>query len=189
MVQLNALVPLADGFEEMEAVIVIDVLRRAGMHVAVLGLDADRSVTGSRGVVVAHEGELTGTEDCDLLVLPGGAKGAERLAADARIGTLLARCERDERWVGAVCAAPMVLAKFAAFADRSMTSHPSVRELVAAHAMRYLEDSVVVDENLITGRGPGVALQFAVRMVETTLGRQAADAVCKPMMMEHHPNG
>jgi 4-methyl-5(b-hydroxyethyl)-thiazole monophosphate biosynthesis len=134
MTEIRVLLPLAEGVEEMEAVIVADVLRRAGARVDLKGLTAERLVKASRGVLLGHEGELSGDEDADLIVLPGGSEGARRLASDRRVLDLLRRFEANGKWIAAVCAAPSVLVAAGVGRGRRMTSHPGVREQVAPHA-------------------------------------------------------
>ena len=178
----SVLMPLARGAEEMEAVIVADVLVRAGARVAIRGLDSDRVVTASRGIGLVHEGEIDAGEDADAIYLPGGGEGAQRLGQDARVHELLRRFEADDRWIAAICAAPSVLALAGVCAGKRMTSHPSVRAAVEAHAGSYAEDAVVVDGKLITGRGPGVAFEFALTLVSALFGPDVVEEVCRPMM-------
>jgi len=178
----SALVLLAQGSEEMEAVICIDVLRRGGIEVTVAGIDGDEPIRCSRGVVITPDLALNRvTGDFDIIVLPGGAEGAKRLAESAQVGDLLRRQEKSGRWVGAICAAPIALQSHGVFQHRQLTSHPGVKDLIREWGT-YSEHSVVADGNLITSRGPGTAFAFALRIVGTLVDAQRMVEVRAPMM-------
>lgn len=178
----RALVVLAEGAEEMEAIITVDVLRRAGVEVVLAGLDGADPVTCSRKVRVVPDTSLAAAgNDFEVLVLPGGAEGARRLAQSSAVGTLLREREQRGALVAAICAAPMALARHGVFAGRRMTSHPSVAETVGAHG-KIADDPVVDDGNLVTSRGPGTAFPFALHLVERLCGADKAAEVKKPMV-------
>ena len=166
----QVLVTLAPGFEEIEAVTVIDVLRRSGARVSIAGT-IDGLIEGSRGVKVAPDGYLNNmnTDDLDLLVLPGGQPGTDNLKNDPRITALLKKMADKKKLIGAICAAPIILEKNGLLQNRKRTSHPSVKEVLTGNL--YLEESVVVDQNIITSRGPGTAMEFALKLVELLFGK------------------
>ena len=149
----QVLVTLAPGFEEIEAVTVIDVLRRSGARVSIAGT-IDGLIEGARGVKVAPDEYLNNmkTDDLDLLVLPGGQPGTDNLKKDPRITALLKKMADKKKLIGAICAAPIILEKNGLLQNRKRTSHPSVKEVLTGNL--YLEESVVVDQNIITSRGP-----------------------------------
>jgi DJ-1 family protein len=178
----KALVLMANGVEEMEAVICADVLRRAGVETLLLGLDGEGSVTGSRGIILGVDQAFRGDETADLVVLPGGGEGAKRLAEDAKVLALLKRFEKDEAWIAAICAAPIALVAAGVGKGKTMTSHPSVRETVEPFAGSYVEEAVAIDSHLVTGRGPGAAFDFALDLVGLCVGPQKAGEVRSPMM-------
>lgn len=151
----TALVVIAEGSEEMEAVILIDILRRATIAVTVAGLDDDKLVTCSRQVQIKPDVSLDKVLDFkfDLIVLPGGGGGAERFAESETIHELLRRQEKEERRVACVCAAPIALISANVFKNKTMTSHPAVKDKVKAFAKAYSEERVVVDGVLTTSRG------------------------------------
>lgn len=165
----RALLPLAPGFEEIEAVTVIDILRRAGAEVVVAGLERG-PVRGSRGVRVVADATLDEVAGAsfDLLVLPGGRGGTDALAADARVQTLLRDQMRSGRLVAAISAATEVLHRAGLLEGRQVTSHPSSRD--ALTGVRYVEERVARDGTLITSRGPGTAIEFAYALVEALFG-------------------
>ena len=182
MPQITAILPLAEGVEEAEAVVLVDVLRRAGLAVQVLGLTPKNPVLASRGMLLSSEGLLSGREQADLLMLPGGAAGAERLASDDRVLEMISRFDQQGKWLAAICAAPIALAAAGILSGRKVTSHPSVRETLERAGVDYSENSLEVDGHLVTGRGPGVSFQFALALVEQLLGREIAAQVRGPMM-------
>lgn len=179
----RALVPLAEGFEEMEAVIVIDVLRRGGIEVDVAGLAGAAPVQGSRGVTVVAERDFAdcGTELYDAMVLPGGMGGTLAMRDDARVIAALQRHAADGRLVAAVCAAPLVLERAGLLDARSATSHPSVRDELAAGGVQVRETRVVHDGALITSQGPGTSMEFALAVVANLSGDDVARDVARAM--------
>ncbi|MEZ5988140.1 MAG: DJ-1/PfpI family protein [Planctomycetota bacterium] len=182
MTKVHAVLPLAEGVEEMEAVIVADVLRRAGAEVRLLALDEGVPVKASRGVGLHPDGVLTGEEEAELLVLPGGGEGAKRLAADERVLGMIRRFAEGDRWVAAICAAPIALAAAGVLEGRTATSHPSVKAEVAKACGKYTENPVEVDGRLVTSRGPGTAFDFALDLCGLLFGAAKAAEVRKPMM-------
>jgi len=179
----SVLVPLAQGCEELEAVTIIDLLRRAGIEVFTAGLEPGE-VKCSRGVVLVPDTTLDQVLDreFDMIVLPGGLPGADHLQADPRIRTLLQRMAEQGRYTAAICAAPKVLASAGLLEGREATSYPGVLEGMDLPATRLLERPVVIDERVITSRGPGTAMDFALALIEKLEGKAARDAVEKPLM-------
>jgi 4-methyl-5(b-hydroxyethyl)-thiazole monophosphate biosynthesis len=166
----RVLVPLAPGFEEIEAVTIIDILRRADVHVTVAGTLAG-PITGSHGVIITPDTTLDTVTDAtfDMVVLPGGGPGTEALRRDVRVASLLKRHADRGEWVAAICAAPTVLADAGLLAGRRVTSFPSVQSQLSATDYRTFR--VVVDGRIITSRSPGTALEFALTLVEHLVGR------------------
>ncbi len=172
----RVLVPLAEGFEELEAISVIDLLRRAGVEVVTAGL-ADGPVRASRGTRVLPDTTLDAVADraWDMIVLPGGMPGADHLAADARLRDLLLEHAGAGRWTAAICAAPKVLAAHGLLEGRRATAYPGVLE-AAGHGDAVAE-AVVRDGELITSRGPGTAMDFALALIEVLVDRAKRDEV------------
>ena len=179
----RVLAPLAGGAEEMETVIIVDVLRRGGLEVVLAGVDGTDPVKCSRGVSLVPDVALADAEGpFDLIVLPGGADGAKTLAHSETVQALLKRQETEGRHIAAICAAPIALVSAGVGAGKAVTSHPSVKDQVAAHGA-YREERVVVDRKLITSRGPGTAFEFALKLVEELLGADRAEKVAAPMLL------
>jgi len=179
----RALVLLAEGAEEMETTIIVDVLRRGEVEVVLAGLDGPEPVRCSRGVRLVPDAALADvTGDFDVVVLPGGKGGADRLAASKAVGALLRAQIEADRMIGAICAAPLALAAHEVLAGRRMTCHPSVHDIVGAHAA-LAAGPVVEDGKLVTSQGPGTALPFALALVARLRGAEVAERVRKPMMI------
>lgn len=178
MASPRVLVPLAEGFEEIEAVTIIDVLRRANLEVVTAGL-ADGPVTGSHGITLMPDESLDRAleRDYDMAVLPGGMPGAANLEADARVGNLLRRLAESERFTAAICAAPKVLAAAGLLQGRRATSFPGFLDPAAVPGLKLSEEAVVEDGTVITSRGPGTALDFALTLVERLSGGETRRAV------------
>ncbi len=166
----KVLVPLAQGCEEIEAVTIIDILRRAGISVSSAGLD-DQAVYASRGTVLIPDCTLkTALEDeYDMVVLPGGQPGSNNLMADARILALLQKMSQQDKYICAICAAPSVLAKAGLLDGKQATSFPGA--LDAFPMVQQQSKAVVMDGKLITSRGPGTAMDFALTLVELLAGK------------------
>jgi len=180
----RVLVPLARGFEEIEAVTIVDVLRRAEVEVVLAGLDGSGAVEGAHGMRVDAPVALAAVEsqDFDMIVLPGGEPGTTHLAADARLSAMLKRHAAAARPFAAICAAPRVLAAQGLLANLAATSYPSVESQVRAGGARYSTDRVVRDGRVLTSRGPGTALEFALAVVEM-LGDSSRAAALRHAML------
>jgi 4-methyl-5(b-hydroxyethyl)-thiazole monophosphate biosynthesis len=174
----TVLVPLAQGCEELEAVTIIDLLRRASITVVSAGLDKE-VVTASRGVMLIPDTTLDEAmkQSFDMIVLPGGLPGAEHLNNDPRIHQLLKQMHQQGKYTAAICAAPKILADAGLLADKSATSYPGVLENMSIQNMQFLEAPVVKDGQVVTSRGPGTAIDFALELIETLVGQDTRKRV------------
>jgi 4-methyl-5(b-hydroxyethyl)-thiazole monophosphate biosynthesis len=172
------LVPLAEGFEELEAITVIDLLRRADIEVTTAAL-VSSPVRGSHGIAVAADTTLEAVRDreFDMIVLPGGMPGAKHLGEDARLRALLQRMAVQGRITAAICAAPSVLAQAGLLDGRRATSFPGFLDPTHTPGLKLTDGAVVSDGQVITSRGPGTAMDFALTLIERLRGRAARDAV------------
>ena len=172
----SVLVPLAQGCEELEAITVVDLMRRAGIDVVTAGLD-DRPVKASRGTVLVPDMTLDEAlaREYDMVVLPGGLPGADHLDNDPRIHGLLKDMATSGRYTAAICAAPKVLAHSGLLEGRTVTSFPGVLDAVSG--IEYSTQAVVEDGNVITSRGPGTAMDFALTLIERLVGKAKRDEV------------
>jgi 4-methyl-5(b-hydroxyethyl)-thiazole monophosphate biosynthesis len=174
----SVLVPLAQGCEELEAITVIDLLRRAGIDVVTAGLD-DSPVRASRGSVLLADTTLDQAlqRDYDMVVLPGGLPGADHLDKDVRVHELLKSMADAGRYTAAICAAPKVLAHAGLLQDRRATSYPGAFSPETVPGLDYVDQAVVSDGKVITSRGPGTAMDFALELIETLAGKDKRDEV------------
>jgi len=174
----TVLVPLAQGCEELEAVTVIDLLRRAGVEVVSAGLD-DQPVRASRGTVLVPDTDLDNAllHDYDMIVLPGGLPGADHLNDDPRIIDILKKMAAEDCYTAAICAAPKVLADAGLLKNRNATAYPGVLDAMTAQGITQQASAVVCDGKIITSRGPGTAMDFALVLIEKLLGNDKRDEV------------
>ncbi len=178
----NVLVPLAQGCEELEAVTIIDLLRRAGINVITVGLN-DQPVRASRGTVLIPDTTLDAVmqHEFDMLVLPGGLPGADNLNSDSRIHRLLKQMTVANKYTAAICAAPKVLATAGLLNGKHATSFPGSMDGIETVDMVYEQQAVVIDGKLITSRGPGTAMDFALTLIEQLAGKARRDEVEAPL--------
>ncbi|CAJ0962237.1 unnamed protein product, partial [Mesorhabditis belari] len=187
MAEKTALVILADGAEEMEATIAIDVLRRGGIKVTVAGLQSADVVKCARETRILPDHSLSDVKEktFDAIVLPGGQPGSNSLAASAEVGKLLQSQDQAKRIVAAICAAPLALKSHKIGQGATITSYPGVRGSVESDLHKYSEDSVVVSGNIVTSRGPGTAFLFGLKLVEVLVNAEKAKEVAKAMLVDY----
>jgi len=176
----RVLVPFAEGVEEIEFVAVVDILRRAGVEVVTASLGPG-TVTGRSGITMDADVELDDVldEEWDLVVLPGGLPNAELLRHDARVKGIVQRLRERDRPVAAICAAPTALAAYGVVGNRRVTSYPAMRDemqKLAPDAV-YVDEAVVEDDFLMTSRGPGTAVAFALRLVARLCGEARSEEI------------
>ncbi len=172
----RALVPLAEGFEEIEAVSIIDILRRGGVEVQSAYLPGEFAtdlVTGANGITIQADGPLATVvvEEYDAIVLPGGWGGTNRLAEDPTAQRLLKEFAAAGKWVAAMCAAPYAL-HVAGVLSKRYTCYPGVEEQIRPED-RVADEKVVVDGKVITSQGPGTAICFALEIVRQIVGEES----------------
>lgn len=179
----KVLVPLAQGCEELEAVTIIDLLRRAGIDVTTAGLD-NRPVKASRGVNLVPDTDLNTAllAEYDMVVLPGGLPGATHLGDDPRIIGLLQSMVESGKFAAAICAAPEVLAKAGVLKDKRATAYPGCLEPADHPEVRNTGSAVERDGKIITSRGPGTAMDFALELVEVLCDKETRDRVEKGLV-------
>lgn len=176
----KALVFLASGFEEIETVTVVDVLRRAGVDVTVAGL-APNVVEGAHGMRIVPDKSIDDVkvEDFEAFVVPGGNPGYKNLRKDQRVINIIKKAFNSNKLVAAICAGPTVLSDAGVLEGKACTIYPGMDEELEAGGGKPKHDIVVVDGNIITSRGPATALPFALKLAEKLAGKQAAEAVSK----------
>ncbi len=167
----KVLVPLANGFEEIEAVTIIDVLRRGGVEVTTASLNSDEQVHGSNGITVLANTliQYVTSDDFDMIVLPGGIPGAEHLRDDTRVQALLKEFDEKGKTVGAICAAPIALYSAGVLKDE-YTCYPGYEQVIKNSDFK--DEKVVESKNILTSRGPGTAICFALEIVKKLVGEE-----------------
>jgi len=167
----TALIPFADGSEELEAITIVNILRRAGVTVTLAGLTAG-ALRGSRGVVIVPDTTLDEalTQEYDIVIFPGGQPGTNTLKADARVLQLVLKMSRQGKYVAAICAAPSILATAGLLDGKQATSFPGA--LTPFPAVKQHPTAIVEDGKIITSRGPGTAMDFALHLAEHLVGRE-----------------
>src|SRR5580658_4333922 len=174
----KVLVPLAPGFEEIEAITVIDILRRAGVDVVVAGTQPG-PIEASRNTRHIPDCTLDDIDagNFDMIVLPGGQPGTNNLRKDPRIQRILEVLQAKNRHIAAICAAPSILSAYGILKGRAATCHPSVRSEVATGAKEISDQRVVIDGPIVTSQAAGTAMEFAFALVEILCGADKAAEV------------
>lgn len=174
---IRALIPVADGCEEMEVVITADTLRRAGWNVVLAGLHGTAPVTASRNIRLIPDARWEELDllSFDLLVLPGGAGGTKALCAHDGVQETIRIFDIEEKWIGAICAGPLALHTAGILKGRAFTCFPGV-ETEMPRSDRS-DEAVVIDRNLITSQGPGTGFAFALKLIELLDSPAAAEKV------------
>ena len=179
----KVLVPVADGCEEIEAVCIIDILRRAGADVTVASVD-QLQITASRGVRLTADCLISDCSDqiFDLIALPGGMPGAEHFRDSTQLVEMLKRQREEGRFYAAICASPAVVFQpHHLLAGKKATCHPGRKNTL--ENKEAADSRVVVDGTCITSQGPGTAMEFALKLVEFLLGTEKMKEVEGPLIM------
>jgi len=172
----HVLVPLAQGCEELEAI--TDLLVRAGISVTTCGLDG-QPVKASRGTTIIPDtsiGEIL-NETFDLIVLPGGLPGADHLRDNEQLQSLLKKQALDNKYLAAICAAPKALAKAGVLDGKTATGFPGVLESLNNQKITISQKAVEIDGKIVTSRGPGTAMDFALTLIELLEGKEKRNEV------------
>lgn len=173
---------LADGFEEIEAVTVVDVLRRAGLNVKTVGVP-EQVVKGAHGIKFVADILLKNAkfDQLESIVLPGGMPGAENLLANEGVVKFVNFCAKSNKLIAAICAAPMILGKLGLLKGKKAVCYPGFEgELLGANIDK---NSVCLCENMLTAKGPGTALEFSLKIVSYLAGDDIARSVKKSLVM------
>ncbi len=168
----KVLVPLADGFEEIEAITIIDVLRRGGVEVTTASLNDTEKVVGSNGITVLADTliKYVTSDGYDMIVLPGGIPGAEHLRDSQKVQELIKEFDAKDKKVGAICAAPIALYSAGVIKD-DFTCYPGYDQVIKSGHFRD-DKKVVESQNVMTSRGPGTAMCFALEIVKKLVSEE-----------------
>ena len=173
---------LADGFEEIEGLTVVDLLRRAEIEVTTVSITGSLTVHGAHGIDVMADKlfEEMKFDNQDMLVLPGGMPGTLNLGAHEGVKAELEKACEEGKFLAAICAAPSVLGKYGFLNGRKATSYPGFEpQLVGAE---YVYDQVAIDGNVITSRGMGTAIPFSLALIEVLLDAETAQKIGKAII-------
>ena len=177
-------VQLAPGFEEIEAITIIDVLRRAKLEVITISMGNDLLVTGSHDIPVVADRLFTEVDysTIDMLILPGGMPGATNLDLHIGLKNQIIDFNKKNKLLGAICAAPLVFGHLRILEGKDAVCYPGFEdELIGANIKNT---PIAISENIITGKGVGAALEFALKLVELLAGNELADRLKKAMLTE-----
>ncbi|MBU0632743.1 DJ-1/PfpI family protein [bacterium] len=171
------LVPLATGFEEIEAISIIDTIRRSSINVIVASVDGNEDVRGAHGIIIKTDKSIKNisADDIDMIVLPGGWGGTKILATDEKVQSLLKEMDAKGKQIGAICAAPYALEKAGVLKEK-FTCYPSVKEDIENTGYDATK-KVVSDKNILTSQGPATAICFGLEIVKILLGEEAKEKV------------
>lgn len=177
-------VHFADGFEEIEALAPVDILRRAGCEVTMVSVMGRKEVSSSRGVKIIADKlfEEVNYAEADMLVLPGGMPGSKNLDEHRELKAKIQEANKDGKWLAAICAAPMVLGHLGILKGKKATCYPGNEpDLIGA---THTGASVEKDGKIITAKGAGVSVKFGLALVEALAGKEKADEIKAKMMVE-----
>jgi 4-methyl-5(b-hydroxyethyl)-thiazole monophosphate biosynthesis len=168
---MRVLVPLVDGFEEIEFSTIVDILRRAGLEVITAG-PREGTIDGAHGVKVIADTliDKVSPDNFDVIVLPGGYPGFVNLGKDERVLWLVREMHGKNKYVAAICGAPSVLTKAGLLEGKKATIHPGVKDMLTG--AKHVDERVVVDGRIITSQGPGTAMEFSMKLVEVLVGKR-----------------
>lgn len=175
---------LAEGFEEIEALAPVDLLRRAGAKVETVSITADKTVPGAHGIAVCADSTIDeiNEEDLSMLILPGGYPGYENLGKSQAVRELLIRTDRAGKMIAAICGAPSVLGELGLLKEKEATCYPGMEDTLVGS--RVSKEKVVCCENYITSRGAGTAIDFALALVEAAVSAEKAEELRKGIVYE-----
>ncbi|MDD5717288.1 MAG: DJ-1/PfpI family protein [Sulfuricurvum sp.] len=181
----RVLVPIAEGFEEIEAVSIIDVLRRAGIEVIMGALNEELLVKGAHGIIIQADRQVKGVsaDELDMIVLPGGWGGTKALAMDINVQNLLKAMDQVGKNIGAICAAPYAL-DTAGVLKEGYTCYPSVENEIKTGGFQGASHAVVETENVMTSRGPGTALCFGLAIVKKLVDDTTYEALREGLLAD-----
>lgn len=181
---VQAFIFLAEGFEEIEAVSVIDIIRRSEMKITTVSITDKNIVTGSHNVSIVADKLFSETDFSygEILILPGGIPGSGNLNAHEGLKKLLKQYNAEGKKIAAICAAPSVLGGLHLLQGRKATIYPGFEDNLLGAI--YVEDGVVKDDNIITGRGPAFALDFALSIISELKGQKKAEEIAMSILLK-----
>ena len=183
---MKLIVFLANGFEEVEALTVVDYLRRMDIEVDMVSITQEKQVNGAHDIPVLADKTIDQIDQVDAydgVVIPGGLPGATNLRDNPRVIEIVKEMDGNEKLAAAICAGPIVLQKAGVIGGKKVTSYPGFQDQLS-HGI-YQEDGVVRDGNIITARGPALAVDFAIEIIDYLLGQEKADQLKKNILYKN----
>lgn len=171
---------LAEGFEEIEALTVSDIMRRANITCDLVSMNKDKQVKSSHGIIVEADKLFEDNMEYDLVVIPGGMPGATNLRDDNRVINFIKKQNKEDKLIGAICAGPIALGRADIIQGRKITSYPGYEDELPG--CKYLEDQVVIDGNIVTSRGPATAMEFSYKLLERLGYEKQAEVIASGML-------
>lgn len=179
---MKVVVFFATGYEEVEALSVVDVLRRGGVEVVMAGVDGE-VVASARGIKVQmdEEAENINYDEVDMVVLPGGIPGVDNLFASELVKNIVTDFKTQNKWIGAICAGPSVLGKWGLLEGETATCYPNFEQFL--HGATHTDERTVVSNKIITGKGAGASFEFALKLLEVIAGNEKAEQIKNAMLI------
>ena len=179
---MKVVVFFATGYEEVEALSVVDILRRGGVHVIMAGVDG-KVVASARGIKVQmdEEAQNINYDEVDMVVLPGGIPGVDNLFASEFVKNTVLEFKSQNKWIGAICAGPSVLGKWGVLEGEVATCYPNFEQFL--YGATHTQERVVVSNKIITGKGAGASFEFALKLLEVIAGTQKAEQIKNAMLI------
>lgn len=171
---------LADGFEEIEALTVVDILRRAEINIELVSINSSKEVKGAHDITVTADKTINEINDYDMIFLPGGYPGYINLENSAEVINILSQCDASKKYIAAICAAPSILGKQGMLHNKIACCFPGFESELKGAEVSF--DEVVVCENIITSRGAGTAHKLGFKIVELLKGKDVADRLANTMI-------
>ncbi|BCN29678.1 DJ-1 family glyoxalase III [Anaeromicropila herbilytica] len=177
---------LANGFEEVEALTVVDLLKRASLDVVMVSIQDELQVTGAHKIQVVADSlfEKIEYKDVDMLILPGGMPGTNHLANHDKLINLLIEHNNKQKWIAAICAAPSVLGMNGILSGRAASCYPGFEDKLVGADVKI--DNVVVSENIITSRGLGTAIEFGLKIIEILVNKSKANEIKEAIIYKNN---
>lgn len=177
---------LAEGFEEVEALTVVDYLRRKDILVDTVSITDNETVKGAHNIIVITDKKIDDVNELDSydgVVIPGGMPGASNLRDDNKVIEIIRTMNDDGKLVASICAGPMVLERAGVIKGKKVTSYPGYEEVLKDSI--YMEENVVIDGNIITSRGPSLAVEFAIEIIKYLHGHEKAEELKKDILYKY----
>jgi protein deglycase len=180
---METIVVFAEGFEEIEGLSIVDILRRADVPCRTIGTK-DGVVTGAHGVAILPDSSIheLNQDEINAVILPGGSPGYMNLANDTHVLNLIRQMNKQGKIIGAICAAPFVLAKAGILKNRNATIYPGMEKEIINAGGNFHDDIVVRDDTIITSRGPATAIPFALFLVEILKDKKTSNVISKKLL-------